>query len=343
MLEGAEILRRGGLVAFPTETVYGLGADATSRPAVDAIFEAKQRPADNPVIVHVDGIPAAERVGRLEHPRAERLLRECWPGPLTVVLPALQPVRSAVCRGLDTIAVRMPAHPVALALIRATGGPVAAPSANLSGKPSPTTAEHVLEDLGGRIPLILDGGPCNVGIESTVLDLAGEDVAVLRPGAVTAEHIAGILETPVATAGGTTSARSPGTRYRHYRPRAPVIVLGEGVGDAAAERLLEDARRRSSPQVIGWITHRSERASTAGLRVRSHAHLESLTRGLYADLRALDRDGCVLIFVDAVAAEEPVMERILRASTRVVTGDDARGSSDADLTRLLALAKGPRR
>ncbi len=319
MLEGAEILRAGGLVAFPTETVYGLGADATSRPAVEAIFEAKERPADNPVIVHVDCLRAAERAGRLEHPRAARLLERFWPGPLTVVLPALQPVRSAVCRGLATVAVRMPAHPVALALIRATGLPVAAPSANLSGRPSPTAAGHVLEDLGGRIPLILDGGPCEVGIESTVLDLAGEDVAVLRPGAVSAEQIAEILETPVRAGGDAAYARSPGTRYRHYRPRAPVVVFGLDVPAAAADRLIEGVLSR---QPAGYIICRSRCRPATGLRVRHHADIASLTRNLYSDLRALDREGCRLILIDAVAAGEPVMERILRAASRVVTGDE---------------------
>ncbi len=348
-MEGAEILRGGGLVAFPTETVYGLGADATCRQAVDAVFEAKGRPADNPVIVHIADAVTIDRIARLDDPRARRLPRRFWPGPLTMVLPALEPVRSAACRGLATVAVRMPAHPVALALIRAAGRATAAPSANLSGGPSPTTAEHVLEDLGGRIPLILDGGPCEVGIESTVLDLSVDPPAILRPGAITAEQLADVLGRPVMTGSGASLARSPGTRYRHYRPRAPVVILGLDVPAAAVRRLVEAlcgllaggvaAGGSRSGRCIGYVGHRL-RCRPPGLRLAERSEVESLTRHLYADLRRLDRDGARLILVDAVAAEEPVMERLRRAAVLTLAKPDFHSRAAAELPRrLLSLAE----
>ncbi len=326
-------------MAFPTETVYGLGADATCRQAIDAVFEVKGRPADNPVIVHVADAAGVDRIARLEEPGARRLLRQFWPGALTLVLPALEPVRSAACRGLATVAVRMPAHPVALALIRAAGCPTAAPSANLSGGPSPTTAEHVLEDLGGLIPLILDGGPCEVGIESTVLDLAGVDAVVLRPGAVTAEQIAGVLGVPVTT-DSTASNRSPGTRYRHYRPRAPIVVIGLDVAPDAVGRLVEDlCELLEARQRIGYVGYRLPGRRTATLEVLERSGVDSLTRNLYADLRRLDRDGARLILVEAVAAGAPVMERLRRAATRTLTKSDFEDQGTAELPRrLLALA-----
>ncbi len=340
MLEGAEILRGGGLVAFPTETVYGLGADATCRQAVDAVFEVKGRPADNPVIVHVADAADVDRIARLEYPRARRLLRRFWPGALTLVLPALEPVRSAACRGLATVAVRMPAHPVALALIRAAGWATAAPSANLSGGPSPTTAEHVFDDLGGRIPLILDGGRCEVGIESTVLDLAGALPVILRPGAVTAEQIASVLGTTVTTGGVAARVRSPGTRYRHYQPRAPIVVIGLDVPAAAVARLVEAlCQRLGAGQRIGYVGCRLPGSRAAGLEVLERSGVDSLTRNLYADLRRLDRDGARLILVEAVAAEAPVMERLRRAAAHVPAKSDFEGPGAAELPyRLLSLA-----
>ncbi len=323
VLEGGEILRAGGLVAFPTETVYGLGADATSAPAVEAIFQAKGRPADNPVIVHVAAIDEVEAVGRVDDPRVRRLLRRFWPGPLTVVIPARGPVREAACRGLETVAVRMPAHPVALALIRAASRPIAAPSANLSGRPSPTTAEHVLEDLDGRVPLILDGGPCQVGIESTVLDLTGTEASVLRPGAVTAEQIAAELAADVTVGGGEALARSPGTRYRHYRPHAAVVVIHPEVSADAVRHLVGGLRSHMHMPFIGYITTRGvPPASMAGLQVVDRTSPGSLVKHLYADFRSLDREEAGLIFVEAVARDEPVMDRLHRAASCVLSSSD---------------------
>ncbi|MCP3957410.1 MAG: threonylcarbamoyl-AMP synthase [bacterium] len=318
VLEGGEILRSGGLVAFPTETVYGLGADAASTAAVEAVYRVKDRPADNPLIVHLSGVSQLAEIARGEDPRALRLARKFWPGPLTLVVPAREPVRSAACRGLPTVAARVPAHPVALALLRAAGRPIAAPSANLSGRPSPTTAEHVLDDLRGRIPLILDGGPCEVGIESTVVDLSGDEPAVLRPGAVSAEQIAVELGSPVAAAHDTAMARSPGTRYRHYRPRAPVVVIGRGVSPEGARRLVDEARARlGGRRLVGFVATRPP-VDAAGVWLLDRREPGALARHLYADLRRFDLRGAALIFVEAVAEDEPVMDRLLRASRHVV-------------------------
>ena len=218
--EGAKIIRSGGLVAFPTETVYGLGADGLDGAAVDRIFEAKGRPNDNPLILHVAEKEAAFRLWVAEPPRARALMDTFWPGPLTLIYYRSDMVPDEVTAGLDTVAVRMPDNQAARALIAASGVPIAAPSANLSGKPSPTTAAHVLQDMEGRIPLILDGGPCRYGVESTVLSLVGTPT-ILRPGAVTKEMLAAVLG-EVALAPSILASTTPPTPRSSWwwgRPR----------------------------------------------------------------------------------------------------------------------------
>jgi L-threonylcarbamoyladenylate synthase len=238
--EAAALLRSGRLVAFPTETVYGLGADATDERAVASVFEAKGRPHFNPLIVHAAEASAAFALG-VPDARAERLAAALWPGPLTLVLPCRprSPVALLARAGLDTLALRVPAHPVALALIREAGVPVAAPSANRSGAVSPTTADHVMESLGGRIEAVLDAGPCPVGLESSVLDLTGGMPLLLRPGGATVEAIEAVIG-PVAlpidraTAEGTRSLRSPGLLLSHYAPVLPVRLGAERAGEDEA-------------------------------------------------------------------------------------------------------------
>lgn len=221
----ARIIKKGGLVAFPTETVYGLGADALNPEAVGKIYEAKGRPSDNPLILHVDCIAQAMRVVHT-NTAAEKLMMKFWPGPLTCVLPAKTAVVPSVTRGgLDTAAVRMPDNVIALALIREAGTPIAAPSANLSGRPSPTDAESVMADMNGRIDMVIDGGSGRVGIESTVIDLTNPLRAVLlRPGGLGREAIEETLGMRLAAPDETGAKRSPGTRYRHYAPSIPVKV-----------------------------------------------------------------------------------------------------------------------
>jgi len=232
--EAARRLREGGLVAFPTETVYGLGGDATSDSAVASVFRAKGRPADNPLIVHVPDATAARGVVLGWDDRADRLGRAFWPGPLTLVLRRAPVIAAGVGGGRDTVAVRVPDHPVAQALLRAFGRPVAAPSANRSGRISPTTAAHVAAEFADSDALlVLDGGPCRVGLESTVLDLSGDRIAILRPGAVGAGDLLPIVGA-VDTTALHAQAASPGTRASHYAPTTPAELVAE---DALGARL----------------------------------------------------------------------------------------------------------
>lgn len=246
-----EILRAGGLVAIPTETVYGLAANALAPAAVNKIFAAKGRPGDNPLIVHVAAFdeirPLVTRIGE----KAEKLASLFWPGPLTLILPKSAAVPDEVSAGLNTVALRMPSHRVAAALIKAAGVPLAAPSANVSGRPSPTTARYVLTDMDGRIDAVVDAGPCSIGVESTVLSLAGSVPCLLRPGAVTARQIeeaVGVIDISPAVFSDTGSeqqAMSPGMKYKHYSPKAQVVILRGGlerfIGYVAAHRREGDA------------------------------------------------------------------------------------------------------
>jgi len=228
LARAARLLAEGALVAFPTETVYGLGADARNGRAVAEVFAAKGRPAFNPLIVHVESLAAARRLARFEA-TAERLAGAFWPGPLTLVLPRLAdcPLADPVTAGLPTVALRAPAHPVAQALLAAFGGAVAAPSANPSGRISPTTAAHVLEGLSGRIAAVVDGGPCPVGLESTIIGLADGVPRLLRPGGLPAEAVEDCLGAPLAPPSGPR-AQAPGMLASHYAPRAPLRLAPEG-------------------------------------------------------------------------------------------------------------------
>ena len=244
----AELLKNGEIVAIPTETVYGLAANSLNPAAIEKIFVAKGRPRDNPLIVHVSDLEMARGLGLEIIPLAERLAERFWAGALTMILNRKIPLCGGVARsdgvvipsevscGLDTVAVRAPAHPVALELIKACGFPLAAPSANLSGSPSPTKAEHVFADLNERIPLIIDGGECQVGLESTVVMFDENKIKILRPGAVTAEMLSEFGEVVVEDNG---SLHSPGTRYRHYSPRAKVIAV-EGTVTGLGKFVIEN-------------------------------------------------------------------------------------------------------
>jgi L-threonylcarbamoyladenylate synthase len=232
------VLRAGGLVAFPTETVYGLGANAADPAAVRRVYRVKGRPADHPLIVHVGSAEAVPDWADAVPPAATALAAACWPGPLTLLLPRRPDVDATVAGGRDTIGLRVPAHPLALALLQAFGGGVAAPSANRFGRVSPTTAAHVRADLGDEVDLILDGGPCSVGVESTIVDVTVEPPAVLRPGGVPIEAIEAIVGGPVRADDGSVS-RAPGMLASHYAPRARVEVVEEA---AEARRRVEQLR-----------------------------------------------------------------------------------------------------
>jgi L-threonylcarbamoyladenylate synthase len=293
----AELLRSGRLVAFPTETVYGLGALGLDPAAVERIFVAKGRPHSDPVILHV-GDPAWVRdLVRELPPAAERLMDACWPGPLTLVLPRSARVPDRVTAGGDSVAVRMPAHPVALALIRGVGAPVAAPSANLFSRPSPTTAAHVLQDLAGRIDAVLDGGPTTVGVESTVLDLRGETPVILRPGGISHLDLEQVLGGPVHGHGqgkgrGEEHLASPGLLTKHYSPRAEVFLY-DGPDAAVRSALRALAEESADPRATALLVFTEDlpelREVPAALEdLGSHTHLEEAARKLYAALRDLD-------------------------------------------------------
>lgn len=254
--EAAALIREGLLVGLPTETVYGLGANALNPDAVRAIFEAKGRPGDNPLIVHIADRAALAPLIRTEpSPAALALMDAFWPGPLTLIFPRSEKVPLRTTGGLDTVAVRMPSHPVARRLIELSGLPIAAPSGNRSGRPSPTTANHMLEDMSGRIPLIIDGGDCEVGVESTVVDMSGDVPRILRPGGVTQEMIRAVCGDCIVDPavmrplGENEQARSPGMKYRHYAPAGQLTIFrGESAAVAAEicatyDQALADGRR----------------------------------------------------------------------------------------------------
>ena len=310
----AEVIRAGGLVAFPTETVYGVGADALSAAAVARIFEAKERPRGNPLIVHVADATALDEVAVRVTDRAREVVASFWPGPLTLVLDRAAAVPLITTGGLDTVAVRVPAHPVAQGLIRAAGRPLAAPSANRSGRPSPTRAPHVLEDLGGRIELILDGGSTSVGLESTVLDMTTEPPTLLRPGGVTLEQLEAHLgRVRLATGDDEAAGRSPGLRFRHYAPRAKVVLIEAGAGEEAVASWLDGGKS------VALMAQRSVGLDRPGLRVRlMPVDLEAYARELFEALRDLDATGVDAIFVEGIAEVglgRAIMDRLRRAAS----------------------------
>ncbi len=245
----AAILQSGGICAFPTETVYGLGANAFDEAATKKIFEAKGRPQDNPLIVHVADRAQLDEIC-IVSPLAEKLMDRFWGGPLTLILPKTDAVPLSVTAGLSTVAVRMPSHPIANALIRLSGLPIAAPSANLSGKPSPTRASHVVSDLEGRADCIIDGGDCLWGVESTVLDLTVSPPAILRPGAVTKEELAEEIG-EVIYGTGIGAPKSPGMKYTHYAPKAPVYIAE---GEDALSRIYNAAAKYNAPGILYYKT-----------------------------------------------------------------------------------------
>jgi L-threonylcarbamoyladenylate synthase len=298
------LLRAGRLVAFPTETVYGLGASAMDEAAVRAVFEAKGRPADNPLIVHLPDGGGLDRLA-VPTPLAADLVERFWPGPLTVVLDARPEVPGVTTGGLTTVAVRVPDHPVAIALLREARVPVAAPSANRSGRPSPTTAAHVLADLGGRIDAVVDGGRCVIGVESTVVDARGDTPVVLREGAVTREELG--VEGVSPHHGGL--AASPGTRHVHYRPSCRVEVAPQGSAGARAGALRDGGVR------VGMLASEDPPDGVTGLgRFDDAGGLASLLYGAMRDAEDDRLDVVVVEAVPEVGVGRAVMDRLRRAA-----------------------------
>jgi L-threonylcarbamoyladenylate synthase len=317
--KAAAIIRNGGLVAFPTETVYGLGADATSASAVRKIFEAKDRPPDNPLIVHVDDRQMLDRVAVEISVKARKLIDRFWPGPLTLVLlrgPNLPPDVSA---GLDTVAVRMPSAPIALNLIRAAASPIAAPSANVSGRPSPTRADHVWQDLCGKADLILDGGSTVIGIESTVVDMTREPAIVLRPGWVTNEAISEVIGPVGLAASDVEQRRSPGTRHKHYSPQAPVVLIERGSADFIRQ-VCRDALNRGRVCYMGHTSIGIKDPDFIEILVGSTP--SDYAASIYSALRRLDGYKPEVIVVQGIELEgegDAVMDRLRRAASQIIT------------------------
>lgn len=320
--EAADILSRGGLVAFPTETVYGLGANALNSEAVSKVYEAKGRPSDNPMIVHIAKDVHMQKLTDKITDDMQRLMDKFWPGPLTMVVPAKPEVPRVTTGGLDTVAVRMPDNNVALDLIFELGDPLAAPSANLSGRPSPTTSTHVYDDLHGRIDAIIQGEPCKVGIESTVVDMTGEIPMILRPGIITREQISevlgkevgidpAILQRPDIYNNGSLletdenfKPKSPGMKYKHYAPKAEMIIF-EGEPEKVKLAIAEEK------------INRVEFGQTVGVLLYEKETPEEAAREFFSQLRAFDKKGVDVILAAALKEDGvgfAVMNRMFKSA-----------------------------
>ncbi|OAD66655.1 hypothetical protein PHYBLDRAFT_118991 [Phycomyces blakesleeanus NRRL 1555(-)] len=330
--EAVQWLKRGEAIGIPTETVYGLAANALSADAVSKIYSAKNRPQDNPLIVHVSSLSMLRDLlpNRIVPEIYLLVIKKCWPGPLTIILPTSDLIPSSVTCNQPTVAIRFPSHPVARALIEGCGFPLAAPSANSSGKPSPTLASHVFDDLQGRIPMILDGGSCNVGVESTVLDGLRNPPAILRPGGVTYEtlrSIPGMEKLQVYRKDFVDSAleqapTTPGMKYRHYSPEAKVILMERD----SETKESEPEFRRNFEQM--WKDEQWEevKMTTDGvecviLQMGRLGHPDQVARGMFKALRELDSRSVDLIFVEGVSESQEgmaVMNRLRKAASKVI-------------------------
>ncbi len=316
----AEVIRKGGLVAFPTETVYGLGANALDREAVIKIFRAKGRPLDNPLIVHVSDMKMINAIAEMNEV-AEKLAKKFFPGPITLVVDKKEVIPSEVTAGLKTVAIRMPSHPIALKLIEVSGVPIAAPSANLAGKPSPTKAEHVIDDLYGKVDLIIDGGETNIGVESTVVDTTVYPVEILRPGGLPIEEIQKIVD--VKTFGRKAVSKvpkSPGMKYRHYAPEAELIVLYGKREDVIRKirKICEELREKGLKVGIA-ATKTKPYSETEAEVVELGEELEEVAKNLFSSLRELDKRGVDIIIAEGVEERGlgiAVMNRLKKASHR---------------------------
>ena len=321
----ARLLQQGELVALPTETVYGIAADARNGDAVKKIFEAKGRPQDNPLIVHICGMEMLNGIVSEVPERAKKLAAAFWPGPLTMVMPRGPEVSDVTCAGLDTVGVRMPSHPVVQQVIRTSGVAFAAPSANLSGKPSPTTADHVKADMNGKIDVIIDGGPCNIGVESTVVSLMGGAVTILRPGGITREMLEAVIgpvnlsPAVLAPLKQGEAAASPGMKYKHYAPDAQVIVGTGSLPDMAAKLIAEYERREAEGLTCIIFATEETRCFYRGKRyviIGERKNPLTLCESLFAQFRAQE-DKADVILCEALPETDmglAYMNRLLRSA-----------------------------
>lgn len=325
--EACRILQKGGLVAFPTETVYGLGGDAMHPEASAKIYAAKGRPSDNPLIVHIADMDALEDIAQSVPEAAVKLADHFWPGPLTMIFPKKEAVPKSTTGGLETVAVRMPSHPVARALIRESGVYIAAPSANTSGRPSPTKAEHVKEDLDGRIDMILDGGAVGIGLESTIVDLSTGVPTILRPGYITGEMLEDVLgEVQVDPAilsqkmNPNIVAKAPGMKYRHYAPKGQMTIIEGDTGKVVDEinRLVKEKTDEGCSVAVIATEETKDAYACANVRsVGSRATEGSIAAGLYDILRGMDHIGAEYIYAESFEKDtlgKAIMNRMLKAA-----------------------------
>lgn len=322
-----QILQKGGLVAFPTETVYGLGGDALSPEASHNIYQAKGRPSDNPLIVHIADMQGLYEVAREISSKACALAEAFWPGPLTMIFKRGEAVPLSTTGGLQTVAVRMPSHPVAAALIRCSGVYIAAPSANTSGRPSPTKAEHVIEDLSGRIDMILDGGQVGIGLESTIVDMTDEVPVILRPGYVTKamlEEVIGEVAVDPAVLMKEPQknivAKAPGMKYRHYAPKGQMVIV-EGPSERVIERINQLVKEKEAENkktaVIATEETKGAYQCDAVYSIGSRRSEGSIAAGLYDILRQMDHVGAEYIFAEGFSDDslgQAIMNRMLKAA-----------------------------
>lgn len=324
MEEAGELLKSGALVAFPTETVYGLGANALDEKAAAKIYAAKGRPSDNPLIVHIADMESLPLIAAEIPQTALKLAEKFWPGPLTMVFKKSDAVPYGTTGGLDTVAVRMPSHPVALEMIRCGGGYIAAPSANTSGRPSPTLAEHVADDMDGIIPLILDGGAVGIGIESTIVDLTEEVPTILRPGFVTKEmleEVVGKVEVDKGLAADSkTPPKAPGMKYRHYAPKAELVIV-EGSAEAVVEGINGLVREKEAAGIRAGVIGTEETAGcyVCGLvkSIGTRSDELSISSHLYRILREFDESRVQIIYSESFregALGSAIMNRLLKAA-----------------------------
>jgi L-threonylcarbamoyladenylate synthase len=326
IVRAARLIRSGQLVAFPTETVYGLGADATNGKAIEKIFRVKGRPADNPLIVHVSDINMLRSI--VERPSKVQLdlVSYYWPGPLTIIFRKKKIISDIATAGMDTVAVRMPSHPVALSLIKEAGKPIAAPSANISGKPSPTRAEHVMKDLGGKIPVILDAGATEFGVESTVIDLSVDNPVILRPGPITKEDLAPLIgEARLYSLKKGEKPLSPGMKYRHYAPSVPLLlVCGGANGIVDKIRKIADTETKKGRRIGILCTDETKDRYPEGLvkvSLGSRFSPYLLVKNLYHALRTLDEMNLDMILAEGFPESGifvTLMNRLRKASSRIL-------------------------
>ncbi len=325
IMQAGEIIRNGGLVAFPTETVYGLGGDGLNPDSSCKIYAAKGRPSDNPLIIHIYRMEDLEVLVK-EIPESARKLAEAfWPGPLTMILPKADVVPKETTGGLDTVAVRMPSHKVALAFIKAAGGFVAAPSANLSGKPSPTLAKYVLEDMDGRIDMIIDGGDIAIGLESTIVDLTGDVPMILRPGYITLDMLKDVLGEvtmdPTLMDGDCKERpKAPGMRYRHYAPKGDMLII-EGKPEKVVEEintLVKESRQKGYKTGVIATAENAEKYCADVLKVVGNRGDDTaIAASLYRILREFDDEEVDAIYSESFAADgigQAIMNRLLKAA-----------------------------